>query len=63
MESPEACPQCHFVQLEQRSRCPYCGFQLATPRWKKAGAWLLLLIIVYIMVRCHLRLLEGFDQT
>jgi len=44
------------------AKCPYCGYQLTQPLWKKAGAWALLVIIGYGFVRCNLQLMQGLDK-
>ena len=46
--------------LERTTVCPYCGTPLTHPLWKKAVAWIFLLLIVYGLARCHLQLMEGF---
>ncbi|HOM99883.1 MAG TPA: hypothetical protein PLM33_06465 [Acidobacteriota bacterium] len=56
-----SCPECGFVVLERPPSCPYCGARLTAPGWKKALAWLLLVLIGYGLARCALRLTEGFD--
>ena len=57
--SPEACPSCRYTLKRRSTYCPYCGVQLTHPPWKKVGAWILLVLIVYGLVQCHLRLLDG----
>ena len=57
--SLEACPNCRYTLSRRSTWCPYCGVQLTHPPWKKVGAWILLVLIVYGLVQCHLRLLEG----
>jgi RNA polymerase subunit RPABC4/transcription elongation factor Spt4 len=59
--SPEACPECRYTLSRRSTWCPYCGVQLTHPPWKKVGAWILLVLIVYGLVQCHLRLLDGPD--
>ena len=54
------CPRCNFALIESSSTCQYCGFQITHPTWKKVGAWILLILITYGLIKCHLRLLEGF---
>ena len=58
----ESCPNCHYTLLERSTYCPYCGVQLTHPRWKKMGAWVLLIVIVYGLVRCHVRMLDGLEN-
>jgi RNA polymerase subunit RPABC4/transcription elongation factor Spt4 len=58
-ESLEACPECRYTLSRRSTWCPYCGVQLTHPPWKKVGAWILLVLIVYGLVQCHLRLLDG----
>ena len=60
MTEVESCPNCHYALLEKSTYCPYCGFQLTHPPWKKMGAWVLLFLIGFALVKCHLRMLEGF---
>ncbi|GAB4241482.1 MAG: hypothetical protein Kow00109_16900 [Acidobacteriota bacterium] len=55
------CPDCGFVLLERPSHCPYCGAPLTAPTWKKALAWVLLLLIGYGLAQCAVRLTRGFD--
>ena len=55
------CPQCDYILLERTTYCPVCGTQLTQPMWKKAGAWVLLFLIVYALIKCHVRILDGFD--
>ncbi len=55
------CPNCNYSVLPGTVHCPQCGYQLTHPRWKKIGAWILLVVIAYGLVKCHLRLLEGFE--
>lgn len=57
----ETCPNCNYMLARRSANCPYCGFQLTHPLWKKVGAWILLVIIAYGLVKCHLRLLDGFQ--
>ena len=57
--SPEVCPECRYTLSRRSTWCPYCGVQLTHPPWKKVGAWILLALIVYALVQCHLRLLDG----
>lgn len=58
--SLEKCPHCGYILLERSTYCPYCGTQLTHQPWKKAGAWILLILIIYGFVKCNLRLLDGF---
>ena len=60
-EALEACPECRYTLSRRSTWCPYCGVQLTHPPWKKVGAWILLVLIVYGLVQCHLRLLDGPD--
>jgi RNA polymerase subunit RPABC4/transcription elongation factor Spt4 len=57
----EKCPHCEYILVERTTYCPFCGTQLTHPAWKKAVAWVFLILIVYGMVKCHIRLLDGFD--
>lgn len=57
----EKCPQCDYILLERTTYCPVCGAQLTQPIWKKTGAWVLLILIIYAMIKCHVRILDGFD--
>ena len=57
----EKCPHCEYILLERSVYCPYCGNQLTHPVWKKLGAWVLLVLIGYGMIKCSIRLLDGFD--
>jgi len=56
----EVCPHCKYSLAARTTYCPYCGIQLTHPLWKKTAAWILLILIGYGLVRCHLRMLEGF---
>lgn len=58
----ETCSNCNYTLLERSAYCPYCGAQLTHPVWKKVGAWILLVLIAYGLVRCHLSLLDGFGD-
>ena len=58
----ERCPGCQTSLPAGRARCPRCGTPLTYPAWKKAGAWILLILICYGLVRCHLLLLEGLPE-
>jgi hypothetical protein len=62
-EALEVCPNCGFTLLERRAYCPHCGAQIGHPFWKKLAAWLLLVLIGYALVTCHLRLLDGFPEA
>lgn len=57
----EKCPNCEYILVDRSTYCPYCGTQLTYPLWKKLGAWVLLILIAYGLVRCNIRLLDGFD--
>ena len=57
----ETCPNCNYTLIRRTANCPYCGFQLTHPLWKKVGAWILLVVIAYGLVKCHLRMLDGFQ--
>ena len=57
----EKCPHCDYILIDRTTYCPYCGTQVAEPIWKKAGAWVLLVFLVYVLVKCHVRILDGFD--
>jgi RNA polymerase subunit RPABC4/transcription elongation factor Spt4 len=58
----EKCPHCDYILIDRTTYCPYCGTQVAHPVWKKTGAWVLLVFIMYALIKCHSRLLDGFDQ-
>ena len=58
----EVCRNCDYTVPDRMAKCPYCGYQLTHPLWKKAGAWVLLLLIGYGFVRCNLRLMQGLDK-
>ena len=60
MANLESCPNCHYVLIERSTYCPHCGLQLTHTPWKKMGAWILLILIGYGLVRCHLEMLKGF---
>jgi len=34
---------------------------LTYPLWKKAGAWILLILIGYGLIRCHVQMLDGLE--
>jgi uncharacterized paraquat-inducible protein A len=57
----EKCPHCDYIFLERTTYCPHCGTQLTHPGWKKALAWAVLIGLIYGLVKCHLRILDGFD--
>jgi|GEM_PF-1733258 len=57
--SPETCPECGYVSPERTVRCPNCGHPLSHPAWKRIGAFLLLLLIGYGLVKCHVKMLDG----
>ena len=57
----EKCPHCEYILIDRSVYCPYCGTQLTYPVWKKFGAWLLLILIGYALIKCNIRLLDGFD--
>ena len=61
--STDSCPSCRYLLFERTAYCPHCGFQLTHPVWKKAGAWVLLIVIGYGLVRCQLRMMEGFNPA
>ena len=58
----KVCRNCDYTVPDRSARCPYCGYQLTNPLWKKAGAWVLLVLIVWGLVKCNLRLMEGLDK-
>ena len=58
----EVCRNCDYTVPDRMAKCPYCGYQLTQPLWKKAGAWALLVIIGYGFVRCNLQLMQGLDK-
>lgn len=55
------CPHCEYILLERTTYCPFCGLQLTHPWWRKAGAWLLLMLIGWVLIKCHVRMLDGLD--
>lgn len=55
----DKCPSCEYVLLERTTYCPFCGEQLTSPPWKKVGAWVLLILITYGLVKCHVKMLDG----
>ncbi len=57
----EVCSNCRFTLIERSTYCPHCGAQLTQPSWKKAGAWILLILIVWGLAKCHYRILQGLD--
>ncbi len=57
----ESCPNCHYTLLDRSTYCPYCGAQLTYPVWKKLGAWILLILIGYGLIRCHVQMLDGLE--
>ncbi len=59
----EVCSNCRMTQARRTAYCPYCGFRLTHPWWKKLGAWILLGLICYGLVDCHLRLINGFEPA
>lgn len=61
--SMETCSNCGVSWANRKTYCPYCGCQLTHPVWKKAGAWVLLIMIIYGLVSCHLRLLDGLGPA
>lgn len=58
----ETCPGCKYFVIERTTYCPHCGTQLTHPAWKRAGAWILLVLIGYALIRCNLRIMDGFDK-
>jgi len=57
----EKCPHCDYILIDKTTYCPYCGIQRTHPVWKKTGAWILLIFTIYVLVKCHVRILDGFD--
>jgi len=57
---PETCPECGYVSPELTVKCPHCGYQLTHPHWKRIGALILLILIAYGLVKCHIKMLDGF---
>jgi RNA polymerase subunit RPABC4/transcription elongation factor Spt4 len=57
----EKCPHCDYILIERTTYCPYCGTQVTYTVWKKAGAWILLFLIIYFLVKCHVQIMDGFD--
>jgi hypothetical protein len=37
--------------------------QLTHPLWKKVAAWVLLILIGYGWIKCHMRLIGGLDGS
>lgn len=56
---PEKCPECGYISPERTTKCPNCGHPLAHPQWKRIAAFLLLLLIGYGLVKCHVKMLDG----
>jgi RNA polymerase subunit RPABC4/transcription elongation factor Spt4 len=57
----KTCPKCRYLLAENAHICRYCGAKIGYSPWKKMGAWAILILIIYGMVKCHVRLLDGFD--
>lgn len=55
----EVCPECRYTLIEKTTYCPYCGVQLTHPTWKKVAAWFILILIIWGLVKCHVRLFQG----
>ncbi len=55
----EVCPECQYTLIEKATYCPHCGYQLTAPVWKKVAAWFILILIVWGLVKCHIRLFQG----
>ncbi len=60
--STQICPGCSYTLVEPTTYCPYCGEQLTYPLWKKIAASILLIWIVYGLVRCNLKMLDGLNE-
>lgn len=58
----EKCPHCDYILIDRKTYCPYCGTQLTHSGWKKIGAWILLILIIYGLVKCNIKLLDGFGS-
>lgn len=58
----DTCPECGFTVLDGQTYCPHCGAQIGQPAWKKFGAWIFLLAIIYFFIKCNIRIMEGLDQ-
>ena len=58
----EVCRNCDYTVPDRTAKCPYCGYRLTHPLWKKAGAWVLLVLIGYGFVRCNLQFMQGLDK-
>ena len=57
----ESCPECKFQLVENYVYCPFCGIQLRQPTWKRIIAAFFLVVIVYGLIKCNLRISEGLD--
>ena len=57
---PETYPECGFISPERTVKCPNCGCRLSHPQWQRIGALILLIMIGYGLVKCHLKMLGGF---
>lgn len=62
MSFAQKCPECEYSLLERHVHCPYCGAQLTHPTWKKIGAWVLLILVLYVFVKCNLQIMKGLDK-
>ncbi len=60
-EKLAACPNCKYMLVENPSYCPFCGIQLRHPAWKRAGAWVILVMLLWGLARCHIELFKGLD--
>ena len=58
----EVCGNCNYTVPDGTPKCPYCGYQLTHPLWKKVGAWVLLILGSYGFVKCNLRWMQGLDK-
>lgn len=56
------CPNCEYLLTERPTYCPYCGQQLTHSPLKKLGALVLLIFVVYGLIQCNLRIMEGLDD-
>ncbi|HUG44855.1 MAG TPA: hypothetical protein VMN76_11515 [Acidobacteriota bacterium] len=62
MAGLQKCPNCEFLLAERPTHCPYCGQQLTHSPMIKLGAWVLLIFVVYGLIQCNLRIMEGLDD-
>ena len=60
----EVCKNCDYTVPVKSECCPNCGqpMEERSSGWKKAGAWILLIVIMYGFVRCNLKMMQGLDK-